>query len=279
MASTTTDTTNNSSADTSDNVYETDSLVNMYLNLHFPSSDANDKVSPIIDKGVGFPQRVAQLLVSLKPEATRTALDIGCAVGGSSFELAKTFDKVDAFDFSKSFVDMAKRMRNEPEKVVFKVPVEADVHASIQAVHDEGVDKTVRDKTNFFTGDATKLKEMATDGQLTMYDGVVMSNLLCRLPDPMACLNGLQRIVNKGGVVVLVTPFSWLEEFTPRSQWLGGFYDPVTGEPIMSKDSLHEIMEERGFEKIHEEEMPLVIREHQRKYQFIVSEATAWRKL
>ena len=278
-AETTETTASGADADTNDNVYETDSLVNMYLNLHFPSSDANDKVSPIIDKGVGFPQRVAQLLVSLKPEATGAALDAGCAVGGSAFELAKTFDKVDAFDFSKSFVDMAIRMRNEPEKVVFKVPVEADVHASVQAVHDEGVDKTVRDKTNFFTGDATKLKEMATDGQLTMYDGVVMSNLLCRLPDPMACLNGLQRIVNKGGVVVLVTPFSWLEEFTPRSQWLGGFYDPVTGEPIMSKDSLHEIMEERGFEKIHEEEMPLVIREHQRKYQFIVSEATAWRKL
>jgi hypothetical protein len=38
-------------------------------------------------------------------------------------------------------------------------------------------------------------------------------------------------------------------------------------------------MEARGFEKIHEEEMPLVIREHQRKYQYIVSEATGWRKV
>jgi hypothetical protein len=47
---------------------------------------------------------------------------------------------------------------------------------------------------------------------------------------------------------------------------------------MFSKDKLKEIMESLGFEKIHEEQMPLVIREHQRKYQYIVSEATGWRK-
>jgi hypothetical protein len=106
-----------------------------------------------------------------------------------------------------------------------------------------------------------------------------MSNLLCRLPDPIACLNGLSGIVNKGGVVVMVTPFSWLTEFTPRGKWLGGFLDPVSGTPIRSKDELQSIMENNGFTKIHEEEMPLVIREHARKYQYIVSEATGWKKI
>ena len=54
--------------------------------------------------------------------------------------------------------------------------------------------------------------------------------------------------------------------------------DPVSGQPMYSKDKLIEIMEGLGFEKIHEEQMPLVIREHQRKYQYIISEATGWRK-
>jgi hypothetical protein len=76
----------------------------------------------------------------------------------------------------------------------------------------------------------------------------------------------------------MVTPFSWLEEFTPRSKWLGGFRDPVSQVPMFSKDKLREIMEELGFEKIHEQQMPLIIREHQRKYQYIISEATGWRK-
>jgi hypothetical protein len=54
--------------------------------------------------------------------------------------------------------------------------------------------------------------------------------------------------------------------------------DPVSGEPMYSKDKLKEIMEARGFIQIYKEQMPLVIREHQRKYQYIISEATGWRK-
>lgn len=174
---------------------------------------------------------------------------------------------------------MAQRMQRNEDDVTYKVPVEADLFETVQATHDAGVTADVLKKVKFFQGDACSITEMATDGTLGKYDGVVMANLLCRLPDPLKCLNGLPRVVNKGGVVVLVTPFSWLEEFTSRSKWLGGFYDPVRGDAIQSKDALLEIMQERGFSQIHEEEMPLVIREHQRKYQYIVSEATAWRKL
>jgi SAM-dependent methyltransferase len=194
--------------------------------------------------------------------------------------LAKSFDRVDAFDFSGSFVDAAKRMQNiDKSDVTFRVPIEAELYEEVKAVHDQGVDSGVRSKVNFFVGDAERVGEMNAEGSLRTYDGVVMSNLLCRLPDPVACIDGLPHVVNKGGVVVMVTPFSWLLEFTPRSKWLGGFRDPVSKDPIYSKDVLKGLMEERGFEKIHEEEMPLVIREHQRKYQYIISEATGWRKM
>lgn len=268
------------------NVYETDSSLHMYLGLHYPSSGEKEKVPPILSHdnapihGLGFPQRVAGLLSRLKPFSTnQKALDIGCAVGGSSFELAKTFDHVDAFDFSSSFVNAAKRMQKNPENVRFRIPMEAELFEEVQAVHEDGVTEEERSKVNFFTGDACQLEQMSIDGRLGSYDGVIMSNLLCRLPDPMACLNGLPFIVNKDGVVVMVTPFSWLSEFTPRSKWLGGFNDPVSKEPIHSKDVLRGLMEERGFEKIHEEQMPLIIREHQRKMQYIISEATGWRKV
>lgn len=270
----------------SGNVYETDDSLHMYLGLHYTNSGKNEGVAPILphnnapNHGLNFPQRVAQILTSLEPEQTNNkALDIGCAVGGASFELAKTFDHVDAFDFSESFVKAAKRMQNVHEKEVsFRVPVEAELFEEVKAVHDNEVTADIRSKVNFFTGDAQRVGEMNLNGKLATYDGVVMSNLLCRLPDPKACIDGLPHIVNKGGVVVMVTPFSWLLEFTPRSKWLGGFNDPVSKDPIYSKDVLKELMEERGFEKIHEEEVPLVIREHQRKYQYIISEATGWRK-
>ena len=89
----------------SNNVYESNDSLNMYLGLHYPSSGSQEGVSPIIDHksapfhGLRFPQRVAELLISLQPSKLETALDVGCAVGGASFELAKSFEKVDAFDF------------------------------------------------------------------------------------------------------------------------------------------------------------------------------------
>ena len=266
-------------------VYESQDSLHMYLGLHYPTSGGDEGVPPLLphegspDHAVRFPQRVARLLRSLNPVRTNgRALDVGCAVGGASFELARSFERVDAFDFSQSFVNAARRMQAQ-EDVRFRIPVEAELFEEVRAVHEEGVTPDVLNKVNFFTGDACRLSDMQNVGLLSTYDGVVMSNLLCRLPDPLACLAGLPKLVNDGGVVVLVTPFSWLTEFTPRSKWLGGFYDPVTEDPIRSKDVLREIMGQHGFDHIHEEQMPLLIREHQRKYQYIVSEATGWRKV
>ena len=288
---------NNSTQDWSDesdnnNVYETDESLGMYLGLHYPSSGITEGVPPILPHnqspvhGTHFPQRVANLLTSLNPKRTTDrALDMGCSVGGSSFELAKTFGHVDAFDFSQNFIHAAKSMQ-AGEKMDFKVPIEAELFETVEANLEPGITPEIAEKVNFFVGDACRIEELdpvkGDNGDSIAkgkaYDGVIMSNLLCRLPDPAACLNGLSSIVNPEGIVVMVTPFSWLTEFTPRGKWLGGFLDPVTNEEIRSKDELQSIMEGNGFSKIHEEQMPLVIREHARKYQYIVSEATAWKK-
>jgi SAM-dependent methyltransferase len=47
------------------------------------------------------------------------------------------------------------------------------------------------------------------------------ANLLCRLPDPMLFLQALPGLLVPGGIVVLVSPYSWLKQYTPRSNWLG----------------------------------------------------------
>lgn len=276
-----------SSTNANANVYETNDSLHMYLGLHYPTSGEQEGVPAVLphtqapDHGLRFPQRVANLLTTLQPLNERStsnrALDIGCAVGGSSFKLAESFDHVDAFDFSESFVNAAKRMQSG-ETITFDIPTEAELYDTVEAKHEKGITQDIRSKVNFFPGDAQKVGNLPELNNKT-YDGIMMSNLLCRLPDPMQCLDGLPKVVNKNGVVVIVTPFSWLLEFTPRSKWLGGFDDPVSKDPIRSKDVLQEIMEGNGFEKIHEEEMPLIIREHQRKYQYIISEATGWRKM
>lgn len=64
-----------------------------------------------------------------------------------------------------------------------------------------------------------------------------------------------------------------MESFTPKQLWFGGQADS----PVSSEESLLERMKP-DFELLEKFDMPLLIREHQRKYQLIASLATVWRR-
>lgn len=107
---------------------------------------------------------------------------------------------------------------------------------------------------------------------------MLAANLLCRLPEPMAFLARLPSLMRPGGVVIIISPYSWLEEYTPKNKWIGGRVDPDGGVECRSRDGLIGIMTELGFEMIESpKEMPFLIREHIRKYQWGVSDAQIWR--
>lgn len=74
-----------------------------------------------------------------------------------------------------------------------------------------------KEQVTFKVGDACNLPL-----NLAPVDAVLAANLICRLPEPKKFLDALPRIVKPGGVVVLTTPFSWLEAWTKPRSWLGG---------------------------------------------------------
>ena len=45
---------------------------------------------------------------------------------------------------------------------------------------------------------------------------VLAANLICRLPRPMDFLNRLKELVVPAGIVVITSPYTWLEEYTPK---------------------------------------------------------------
>lgn len=100
---------------------------------------------------------------------------------------------------------------------------------------------------------------------------ILASNLLCRLPNPKKFLDDIPNFLTKNGKFVLLTPFSWLEEYTPKSEWIGG------KDGRSSYECLIEVMEQDERLRLeHQEEVPFLIREHKRKYQYGLSLCTVW---
>ena len=224
---------------------------------------------------VQFPQRCADLVAhwtKVTSNKTARALDIGCAVGGASFRLAETFASVTGVDLSGRFIEAARQLQSSGA-LDYKYKVESNIYEDQKAL----VDPTLAQRVQFFQADACNLSEQYVD-----FDAVLMANLLCRLPNPQACLKHMSgqgregAVVRPGGLLVIVSPFSWLADYTPQDRWLGGFID-ATGQNHFSEDGLKALLS-ADFDLLDVHDMPLVIREHRRKFQYIVSQAMVWRR-
>lgn len=243
------------------NVYETDELISQYLEFHYGA------------EYFGVPNfcvnGVQQALNEIQLEHAKKALDIGCSVGRASFELAKVFDHVDGIDFSARFIQQAYALTEQGEKR-YTIRTEGDLQefksASLAKLGYLGEAK----KVNFIQGDACNLKPIYTG-----YDLVYASNLIDRLNDPQHFLTNIGQRINQGGYLVIASPYTWLEDYTPKDKWLGGI--KVKGENFTTLDGLTETLIGQ-FELVAVKEIPFVIRETKRKFQHSISEMTIWRK-
>ena len=254
-------------------VYEDPQILHEYLLLHYGAADVQMPYAFGPKDAVEFPLRCAQWLLDAAREygvPTGTALDIGCAVGRASFELARVYQKVLGVDLSRAFIAAADTLRREGELGYF-CKDEGRLGATLSAMVDPAID---RNRVHFRQADAGSLP-----AELADFDAVLMANLLCRLPSPKALLGRLSGplgLVKPGGLLAIFSPYSWLESFTPPEAWLGGY--EKDGQPIHSATALGALLRAEGFDLLREAEVPLVIREHARKYQYIVTHAMLWRR-
>jgi putative 4-mercaptohistidine N1-methyltranferase len=124
----------------------------------------------------------------------------------------------------------------------------------------------------FFQGDATNLKP-----QFAGYDLVLAANLLDRLSDPKRFLETIHERLKVGGVLVVTSPYTWLEEFTKKENWIGGIRK--AGEPCMTLDGLRELLGPHFTMLDLPKDLEFVIRETRRKFQHTVAELTAWERV
>ena len=208
------------------------------------------KLDPAV---LNFPQKCVEDFVDFKAEK---ALDLGCSVGRSSFELTKYFNSVTGIDYSQAFINAANEIKDN-KSISFKIQIEANHYQELTVEQPIDTDSS---KLKFLQGDAQNISAEHFDNDL-----VIACNLLCRLNEPKKFLSTLSKLVKKGGMLVLVSPYSWLTEFTSPTNWLPTKSD-TTEEVICSEL-------ERGFTLDRKKDMPFLIREHQRKFQLGVSQA------
>src|SRR5579871_4767553 len=96
------------------NFYESDAALDQYLLFHYGTPEQICPLLPAMHSACGFPTRcVTEPLRHFTPTGRARALDLGCAVGRSSFELGHYFDEVLGIDFSSRFVDAARHMASQ----------------------------------------------------------------------------------------------------------------------------------------------------------------------
>lgn len=244
-----------------DNVYETDELISLYCDFHYGSENFGVK---------NFCLNSVELLKPyLKDIKTSKALDLGCSVGRASFELAKIYDEVLGIDFSANFINVGVKLKLY-DSLIYKVKKEGEIFDEKSvSLKDFDLEK-IKDKVTFMQGDACNLKDIYTG-----YDLVFCSNLIDRLYYPQKFLEDVPSRVNKDGLLVILSPYTWLEEYTPKSNWLGGFIKD--NKEVTTLDSLKENLLGQ-FELLDIIDVPFVIKETNRKYQHSISQMSIWKK-
>jgi 5-histidylcysteine sulfoxide synthase/putative 4-mercaptohistidine N1-methyltranferase len=247
------------------NSYESDELIAQYLEFHY-----GDEYFGVPNFPARCVRAIEKHLTALPDQKRQRALDIGCAVGRSAFELARHFQQVDAIDFSTRFIRNAIALQ-EKGQVRYLVPVEGELtELKTVGLGALGMAATAS-RVHFSQGDACNLKP-----QFTNYDLVFAGNLIDRLYEPEKFLQDIVERLNPGGLLVLTSPYTWLEEFTPRENWLGG--KKVNGENQTTLAALTAILSKWCDPVGAPQDIPFVIRETARKHQHTVAQMTCWRK-
>jgi putative 4-mercaptohistidine N1-methyltranferase len=238
------------------NVYESERLLAEYLLFHYGNDEeiAGERLAALAP-ALGFPARTA---AAFSPGEAARGLDLGCAVGRSTFEMARQCHEVTGIDFSRSFIQAAETLR-QGGRIPYRRLEEARLSTELTAQAPAEVDAA---RVRFETGDAMALRD-----DLGAFDRVHAANLLCRLPEPQRLLDRLPALVRPGGELVLATPCTWLAEYTPPANWPPG----STFDWLQQRLGPH-------FELVTARDEPFLIRETARKFQFTFSLLSVWRR-
>lgn len=243
--------------------YETDKQLSEYAEFHY--GDTYFDVP-------NFPRALSEIAInSMQNKPAIRALDLGCAAGRATFELARHFAHVTGIDFSARFIGLGLQLA-EQGTLRYTLTEEGELITYHERTLAElGLEDTRRN-VEFWQGDACNLKP-----NFTGYDLILAANLIDRLYSPKKFLTTVHERLNPGGLLMITSPYTWLKEHTPREEWIGGFKQ--AGENFTTLDGLKAILGVHFRLVKGPLKVPFVIRETRHKFQHTLSEVTIWEKI
>ncbi|MPL66324.1 Hercynine oxygenase [bioreactor metagenome] len=175
------------------NFYESDESISSYCDLYYGKDNL-------------YTNYVDLIRPYLKDLKVSKALDLGCCVGRTSFELAKIYDEVLGIDFSANYINIGVKLKLY-DFVNYKIKKQ-DKTFEERAISLKDFDlEKVKDKVSFMQGDACNLKEIYKDFDLIFY-----SSLIDKLYYPKKFLEDVSRRINKNGFFVFLSSHNWFNE-------------------------------------------------------------------
>jgi len=233
--------------------YEDPAVLDEYVAFHYPDGDplASMLGADAIPLARRYPFALPALL---EPRPDGFALDIGCACGFVTFALARLHREAWGLDRSVNLIDASVeiaaggraryRLREMGERFCeVEVPVSAPENA------------------RFFVADAASVPAPSES-----FATVALLNAIDRVDDPERALAEAARLVAPSGLLLVASPYTWLETFTPRSRWLDG--------PEAVRRALGE-----AFRLEREVRLPFFIPHHARSGQLAVTIVQRFRRI
>lgn len=172
--------------------YETDKLLSEYAEFHY--GDTYFGVSNFLETLVKL------AMTTMKDKPVHKALDLGCASGRATFELAKHFDRVTGIDFSTRFIGQGVQLAQQGFLRYLLVDEGDLVSYKERTLATMDLD-AIKHKVEFYQGDACNLKPIHAG-----YDLIFAANLIDRLYDPIKLLSTIHSRLNLGGHLLIASP-------------------------------------------------------------------------
>ncbi|GAA2264468.1 hypothetical protein GCM10010232_65770 [Streptomyces amakusaensis] len=245
--------------------------ISKYLLMHYGElDDVFERAGHPLAAAHGYPRRLSELLrESARTTGTRvrTALDVGCNVGGVSHALSTWVeDRVVGVDISRRSIEVAKALSvggGGVFSIVQQGPFTKDVE--VRLPYPESCARV-----EFEVGDGADLESV--EGS---FDAVLLSNVVDRVADPELCLRQFgasERTLRSGGLLMIACPWSWYPEYSAPESWLGSARDATPSEEAVKA------LLASDFDLVTEVDEACVLRQNPREYDYFEAHVTVWRK-